>query len=88
MNFEITSKKNIEGIIKDLDPSKELLSFFKTEENFYHALLEMRKPTLLLKYSKKRAPHFRNFYITQNYEKICWVSPKKLRAEGFFNTEK
>lgn len=82
MNNETINKKPLLGSIKELDPSQELLFFFKTEENFYQALLEMRKPTLLLKYSKNGSAHFRNFYITQNYEKLCWVSPKKLRAES------
>lgn len=82
MNNETINKKPLLGSIKELDPSQELLFFFKTEENFYQALLEMRKPTLLLKYSKNGSAHFRNFYITQNYERLCWVSPKKLRAES------
>lgn len=83
--LEVTTKKNNAGSIKELDTSQEILSYFKSEENFFQALLEMRKPTLLLKYSKNGSAHFRNFYISQSYDKICWVSPKKLRAEGFYN---
>ena len=83
MNFNSeNSKKTLLGSLKEIDHSHELLSFFKTDEKFYQALFELRKPTLLLKYSKNGAVHFRNFYISQNYDKICWVSPKKLRAEG------
>lgn len=48
------------------------------------ALLEMQKPTLLLKYSKNSYTKFRNFYISQTYDKICWVSPKKLTTQGNF----
>lgn len=81
MNLEINTLNKL-GSLKESELSHELLSFFKTEENFYQALIEMRKPTLLLKYSKNGSPNFRNFYISQNYEKICWVSPKKLRAES------
>ena len=82
--LEVTSKKNINiaGSLKELDPSQEILSYFKSEENFFQALLEIRKPTLLLKYSSNGSAHFRNFYISQSYDRVCWVSPKKLRAEG------
>lgn len=79
---QIPIKKQVHGSIMEFDFSQELLMFFKTEENFYQALLEMRTPTLLLKYSKNGSAHFRNFYITPNYEKLCWVSPKKLSAES------
>ena len=32
--------------------------------------------------SQEILAHFRNFYISQSYDRVCWVSPKKLRAEG------
>jgi hypothetical protein len=62
----------------------ELYQFFKNQENLCQALIDIKKPTLLLKYGGKGTPHFRNFYVSQNFDKLFWVSPKKSNAEVDF----
>lgn len=61
--------------------TSELFQFFKNEENLSQALIDIRKPTLLLKYGYSGTPHFRNFYVSQNFDKLFWVSSKKSNAE-------